>query len=191
MRVAVFNRYWATCGGGERYAGALAQALATDHDVHLLSPTPVDWALLEERLGLDLSRTTPRIVPDTHQLFTTATSEYDLLITCSFNSSRELNGSRRGIYVVLFPAESRGAFEFARRVIGRPLHILLRRDAISVAWGSGFYPAERSGSGVFRWTGPEAHLHLTLPAGTPTRVRSRLSNISGGGSSPGSPTSSN
>lgn len=170
MKVAVFNRYWATCGGGERYAGALAQAVATDHDVHLLAPTPVDWALLEERLGLDLSRTTPRIVPADHQMFTTVTGEYDLLVTCSFMST-ELNGARRGIYVVLFPGRRGDAFELVGRVAAGRLRSLLMGDPISVAWGRGFYPSERSGRGVFRWTGPEAHLHLMLPAGAPTRVR--------------------
>jgi len=27
MKVAVYNRYWTTLGGGERYAGGLAEAL--------------------------------------------------------------------------------------------------------------------------------------------------------------------
>jgi len=170
MRVAVFNRYWATCGGGERYAGALAQALATDHDVHLLSPAPVDWALLEERLGVDLSRATPRVVPDDPHLFTTITGEYDLLVNSSFMSS-ELNGARRGIYVVLFPARLNGSFQLAKRVGARLLGAALMQNGIPVVWGSGFHPVERSGGRAWRWTTSEASLHLTLPAGAPTCVR--------------------
>ena len=170
MRVAVFNRYWATCGGGERYAGALAQALATDHDVHLLSPSPVDRALLEERLGLDLSRATPRVVPDNPQLFTTITSEYDLLVNSSFMST-ELSGARRGIYVVLFPAHRQGSLQLTKRVGARLLGPVLIQNGMSVVWGNGFHPSERLEGRAWRWTTSEAYLHLTLPADAPTCVR--------------------
>ncbi len=170
MKVAVFNRYWTTVGGGERYAGALAEALAGDHNVHLLSPTPVDWARLEERLGLDLSRATPREVSTDPEFFTAVTSEYDLLVTCSFMSS-EFNGARRGIYVVLFPAQAGGTVRAAKQVGARLLSPILARDAYSVVWGSGFHAAERQGRGVFRWTTEEADLYVTGPAGEPTRVR--------------------
>jgi glycosyltransferase involved in cell wall biosynthesis len=170
MKIAVFNRYWTTFGGGERYAGAFAQALATDHDVHLLSPTTVDWAQLEERLGLDLSRTTRRTVPSDPSLFTAITREYDLFVNSSFMSA-EVNEARRGVYVVLFPAHRVGAFGRAKRAGSRLLGPGLMANHTSVAWGKGFHPAERSGAGVFRWTSSKADLQLRLPAGTPTRVR--------------------
>ena len=41
-RVAVYNLYWSTYGGGEQVAGAIAQALADDHEVVLLGPEPID-----------------------------------------------------------------------------------------------------------------------------------------------------
>jgi glycosyltransferase involved in cell wall biosynthesis len=170
MRVAVFNRYWATCGGGERYAGALAQVLATDHDVHLLSPTPVDRALLEERLGLDLSRATPRVVPDTPPRFTTISSEYDLLVNSSYLGN-ELNVARRGIYVVFFPDRHPGSFPLARGVGARPQGRVQHQDGIRVVWGDGFHLAERSARHAWRWTTSEARLYLTLPARGPARVR--------------------
>ena len=170
MKIAVFNRFWTTHGGGERYSGAFAQALAGDHDVHLLSPTPVDWDRLEEHLGLDLSRTSARMVPADPHLVTAITREYDLFVNCSFMSN-EFNGARRGIYVVLFPAQGGGAFPFVKRVGARVLGPVLRRADFDVAWGNGFYPAERSDLGTFRWTSSEAHLAVTLPPGTPSRVR--------------------
>ena len=170
MKVAVYNRYWTTLGGGERYAGGLAEALSADHDVHLLSPTSVDWSLFEERLGIDLSRTTPREVPVDPSGFTEITSEYDLLVTCSFMST-EFNGARRGIYVVLFPAQATTAVRAAKHIGARVLRPVLARDDLNVVWGSGFHPAERSKNGVFRWTTDEADVYLTLPAGESTRVR--------------------
>src|SRR5215470_2280906 len=170
MKVAVYNRYWTTLGGGERYAGGLAEVLSADHDVHLLSPTRVDWSLFEERLGIDLSRTTPREVPLDPKGFTQITSEYDLLVTCSFMST-EFNGARRGIYVVLFPAQATSAVRAAKSIGSRVLAPALVREDSSLVWGSGFHPAERSGRGVFRWTTEAADLYLTLPKGERTRVR--------------------
>ena len=38
MKVAVYDRFWPTAGGGEKFAAGIAAALAGDHDVHLLSP---------------------------------------------------------------------------------------------------------------------------------------------------------
>src|SRR5262245_35918254 len=170
MKIAVFNRYWATHGGGERYAGALAQALAAEHQVDLLSPAPVDWDRLEEQLGLDLSWTTARTVPAYPLLSPTITREYDLLVNCSYMST-EINGARRGIYVVLFPVQGGGASTLAKRAGARVLGPLLPRDGASVEWGTGFHPGERSGQRVFRWTTSAAELTLTLPARMLTRVR--------------------
>jgi len=170
MKVAVFNRYWATHGGGERYAGALAQALAAEHDVHLLSPAPVDWPRLEEQLGLDLSRTTAHTVPAYPLLSPRITREYDLLVNCSYMSS-EANGAPRGIYVVLFPVQGGDALTAVKRAGARTLGPLLDRDGVSLEWGSGFHPGERSGLRVFRWTSSEAELHVTLPAGMTARTR--------------------
>src|SRR5262245_2980522 len=127
MKVAVYNRYWTTLGGGERYAGGLAEALSADHDVHLLSPTSVDWSLLEERLGIDLSRTTPREISIDPSAFTEITREYDLLVTCSFMST-EFNGARRGMYVVLFPGQATSAVRAAKSIGSRVLAPVLARD---------------------------------------------------------------
>src|SRR4051794_37720525 len=62
MRVAVYNRHWATTGGGERFAGGIAQVLAEEHDVSLLAHRHVDLAMMAERLQLDLARVDLRII---------------------------------------------------------------------------------------------------------------------------------
>jgi glycosyltransferase involved in cell wall biosynthesis len=170
MKVAVFNRYWTTYGGGERYAGAFAAALAGDHDVHVLSTTRVDWSRLEERLRLDLSRTSRRVVPADPHLVTAISREYDVFVCSSF-AGTEHNAAPRGIYVVLFPTHGGGSWRLAKRAAGRLVGPSLRRPDVDVLWGRGFYPAERSGLRIFRWTSEVAELHLALPAGTPTRVR--------------------
>ncbi len=42
LRVAVYDLYWSTLGGGEQVDGSIAQVLAADHDVTLLGPHPAD-----------------------------------------------------------------------------------------------------------------------------------------------------
>ena len=170
MKIAVFNRHWATHGGGEQYAGTLAQTLAAEHDVHLLAAAPVDWARLQEQLGLDLSRATPRTVPAYPLLSPHVTSQYDLLVNCSYMST-EFNCARRGIYVVLFPVQSSDAVDVVKRGATRMLRPLLERKDVGLEWMTGFHPGERSRLRVFRWTSSEADLLVTLPAGVAARVR--------------------
>ena len=42
MRIAVYDQYWSTLGGGEQFAGGIAAALADHHDVTLVGPEPID-----------------------------------------------------------------------------------------------------------------------------------------------------
>lgn len=170
MKIAVFNRHWTTYGGGERYAGAFAQVLAGDHDVDLLSTTPVDWGRMEERLNLDLARTTPRLVPVDPHRFAEITREYDILVTCSFMGAEHC-AARRGIYVVLFPYRRGGRLRVVKQAAGRLLGPLVSQDQVAVIWGYGFHPLERSRLNLFRWTSEQADLQVTVPAGRSARVR--------------------
>ena len=64
MKVAVYDRYWSTAGGGEKYAGGVAEVLSRGHDVTLIAHDEVDTDWLGERLGLDLGRTTVTVVDE-------------------------------------------------------------------------------------------------------------------------------
>ena len=55
VKIAVYDRYWSTAGGGEKYAAGVASVLAAEHDVTLLAHEPVDRDWLGERLAVDLS----------------------------------------------------------------------------------------------------------------------------------------
>lgn len=100
-RVVVYDAFWSTAGGGEKYAGGVAEVLSRGHDVTLLAHEPVDTAWLGERLALDLSRTAVEVVDPTVPL-ERATAGFDLLVNASYRSHGR-NGARRGIYVVHFP----------------------------------------------------------------------------------------
>ena len=55
MRIAVYDRYWSTLGGGEQFAGGIAAALRSHHDVDLVGPEPIDTGRFAERLSIDLA----------------------------------------------------------------------------------------------------------------------------------------
>ncbi len=63
MKVAIYNLYWTTFGGGEQQAGGIADALSGEHEVELLGPETVDLQVLRDRLGLRLDGVTFRRIP--------------------------------------------------------------------------------------------------------------------------------
>jgi len=56
MKIALYNPGWHIMGGGEKYFATIADALSTEHEVDLIITRPVSVPLLEERLGVNLSR---------------------------------------------------------------------------------------------------------------------------------------
>ena len=103
MKIGIYNRYWRTRGGGERYAGVVAEVLARDHEVELLGPETVGPTDLGDHLGLDLEQTTFRLLPPVGEReLAPLTAEYDLLVNCTY-LSRLPSRARKSVYLVLFP----------------------------------------------------------------------------------------
>ena len=113
MKVAVYDRYWSTGGGGEKFAAGVAAALADEHDVHLLAHEPVDLTWLGERLLLDLSSVAVDVLDDDLGV-TRASAAYDLFVNASY-LSWDANRARRGLFIVHFPGPRPGRAEQARR----------------------------------------------------------------------------
>jgi glycosyltransferase involved in cell wall biosynthesis len=101
-RIAVYDRYWRTLGGGEQFAGGIAEILAADHDVDVLGPEAPNLEALKERLGVDLSRCNYRQITD-EQSVSEASKEYDLFINCTYLSFAPCQ-AKAGLYVAHFPA---------------------------------------------------------------------------------------
>ena len=103
LRVAVYNLYWSTYGGGEQVAGAIAMTLAIDHDVVLLGPDLVDVGATRARLGVDLSDCGfHRVVDDATA--SEASRDFDVFINTTYLSAA-VNRAAVGLYYVHFPGQ--------------------------------------------------------------------------------------
>lgn len=105
LKVAVYDLYWSTFGGGEQVDGTIAQVLAHDHDVTLLGPAPVDVDATRERLGVDLSACGYRQVFDDAGA-SEASADFDLFVNGTYLSTAT-NRAATGYYYVHFPGEVR------------------------------------------------------------------------------------
>jgi len=120
MRIGIYNRYWATRGGGERYAGVMAEVLARDHRVELLGVEEIHLGALGAHLGLELSRTTFRLLPPVSEReLAPISAEYDLFVNCTY-LSRLPSRARRSVYLVLFPQKAwrPSVVRLGRRMLG-------------------------------------------------------------------------
>lgn len=148
-RAAVYNRYWTTGGGAEKYGGAVAEHLSRRGPVELLTHEPFDRDALAERLSLDLSGCTVREVPHASAAVTEASRGLDLLVNVS-HRSRDASAAARSLYVVHFPT----AFGSAEPA---------RAEGAVVEWGTGFHQPD----GRVTWTDGRATLHVTTDPGRP------------------------
>lgn len=103
MKIAVYNRYWHVLGGGEKYAGSIAQHLGRFGAVDLVSHSSFSVNALEKRFGLDLSSCRKLILPGYAERHAEELSrEYDLWINSSYHSSLPSH-ARCSLLFVFFP----------------------------------------------------------------------------------------
>ncbi len=174
MRIGVYDRFWSTAGGGEKFAGGIAEVLARSHDVDLLTPEPIDVDALGEYLSLDLAGVGVRVVGTDLFGVETASADYDLLVNASYTST-DLCRAAHGLYVVHFPGPLGGSPGAVR--VRRALSGLMASSRRSVEMGSGFYAPERMLQRWGAWTGGSGIVRLFLPRGYPTRVTVELARI--------------
>ena len=166
MRVAVYNRWLHTMGGGERHSCMAASVLAGDHDVELVTHRAVDLTELSSRLNVDLSKVDLKVIPALPpNSFLEFTRGYDLFVNSSFMSSQP-SQARRSIMLVLFPSPvDLSLLAGIRRAVGLFLtDFLLRPEYVD-----GFYDVQEVGRGWFRYVSDQAIVRVHLPR--PMRVR--------------------
>ncbi len=167
--VAVYNKYWSTGGGAEKYGGLVAQVLAVDNDVVLLGPEDFDIDALADRLDLDLTGVTNRVIAEHLGALRWASHEYDLVVNVSF-MSHEAVRSRHSIYIVHFPAEVSKDLSSAQKLVIGALGGVVRSSSVNTGFGEGFYPPEGRRPRYF-WASEDASFYLEPHADRPTPLR--------------------
>ena len=103
MKIAVYNRWLSTLGGGERYSLAIASVLQEYFPVDYVSHTPVSRNVLEERFQLNLRNVRLRTVPlGSPDYLSRYTREYFLFINATQGSTLPCLAPL-GVLVVYFP----------------------------------------------------------------------------------------
>jgi glycosyltransferase involved in cell wall biosynthesis len=168
VKVAVYDRYWSTGGGGEKFAAGVAAALAPEHDVRLLAHDEVDLAWLGERLHLDLSGVGVDVLDDDLGV-ARASSAYDLFVNASY-LSWDANRARRGMFIVHFPGPRPDRAERSRRWVAARARGALAASGATVELGERFYTPESTRLHGIRWTGGDAELVVSSAGGGPVPV---------------------
>jgi glycosyltransferase involved in cell wall biosynthesis len=178
VKAAVYNRHWASFGGGERHAGRIAAVLAADGaEVDVVGPEPVDLALLGERLALNLSGVRMRVVPDDGDwMLAEVSREYDLFVNGSY-MSRLVPHARRNIYLCYFPTPADHDLSSLRRWLIRRLGPIFAQSRRSFDHGLGWFPREGGHRRSWTWTNGDAT--IILGAGTQPVVEFDLARVGG------------
>lgn len=126
MKVAVYDLYWSTYGGGEQVDAAIAECLVrAGHDVTLLGPEPVDIDETQRRLGRDLSGCSYRRVTNDDEA-SEASTDVDLFVNGTYLSTAQ-NRAAAGLYYVHFPEVPGGRRQQITRRIAAIGHRTLSR----------------------------------------------------------------
>ena len=167
-RVAVYDAFWATAGGGETYAAGVADVLSRDRDVTLIAHEPVDTGWLGERLGLDLSRVAVEVVDPCDPL-DRITAGFDLLVNLSYRDHGR-NGARHGIYVVHFPDQPGAGRARWQQVLQDGPGRWLRGGRAPVTAAAGFHRPDVIRWQEVSWTNGHGVLDVGLAPGRRTSL---------------------
>lgn len=169
-KAAVYNRFWHSMGGGERHSGKIAEVLAADGwEVDLIGHTDVGRDLIADHLGLDLSGTRLRVVPDKGDAeLAELSEEYDLFVNGTF-MSRLSPRAKCNVYLCYFPTPFDYAVEPWRKVALR--HVaprIVRGLPDHLTHGVGWYPPE---GGLRRsWVWSQGDGVIVIPKGRRRRL---------------------
>jgi glycosyltransferase involved in cell wall biosynthesis len=165
MRVAVYDQFWPTLGGGERFAGGIAEVLAgSGHDVTLLAHEALDLEVLAERLGLRLDGIGVEVLPATPEAVTEATRHHDLFVNASFMSAAP-SAAPTSVYVVHFPTVPQLARSPLRRAVAARGRRLLGATDPRVDVRAGMHGPDVLRRHHARWTTGEARLGVYAQPG--------------------------
>ena len=162
MKVAVYNRFLQSMGGGERHSSMLAQVMADEgHEVDLVGHEDVGKEILADHLGLNLGKVSLRIVPDRGEpQVARLSAEYELFVNASY-MSRVKAQAARNLYLCYFPTPFDHDLAGWQRRLVRAFgpHVRQARPGV-VEWGLGWFPPEGGRRRTWVWTSGRASLQL-------------------------------
>ena len=118
-KIAIYDRYLSTVGGGERYSCKIAEVLSKQNEfkVDLITDIFADLKKVSRRLNLDLSRVNLKIFPFVSEDYAVRiTKKYDLFINATYLSSLPAFG-QKNIYLCYFPAPFDVDFKFIHKFL--------------------------------------------------------------------------
>jgi glycosyltransferase involved in cell wall biosynthesis len=170
LKVAVYNRFLQSMGGGERHSGMLAQVLANHgHEVDLVGHDDIGKDALADHLGLNLGKVSMRIVPDLgEEAVARLSSEYELFVNASY-MSRVRAQAARNLYLCYFPTPFDHDLTGWRRRLARVAGRWVREGRAGVVgWNPGWHLPE--GNRRRRWVWSSDRAGVRFPAGDAKRV---------------------
>lgn len=175
MKTAVYNLFWESLGGGERYAGMIASTLAADgHQVDLIGPREVDMDKIARHLSLDLDSVRLRVIKDDDESrVAEASADYDLFVNSTY-MSRLRPRAARSAYVCFFPTPADHEQSDRERMLARHIGRRIRPPAQirGFGYGTGWFPPE--GGLRHQWGWSNGHGVLELPHGGEETFNLRL-----------------
>jgi glycosyltransferase involved in cell wall biosynthesis len=164
MKVGIYDEWWSTAGGGEKYAAGIGEVLAADHEVELFAHEPIDLGDFAERMQLDLGGVAVRLIERGQGAVEEASADVDLFVNASYTSTA-VNRAPGGLYVVHFPTPPPGDGEGWKAEAKRRLRPLVASTTPAPRFARGFYPEEMVGRYRSRWTDGDATIEITPAPG--------------------------
>jgi len=174
MRVGVYIRQLTTLGGGNRYALAAAEHLSRQHEVDILTHTPLGASSIASHLALDVSRVKLRFVPaQPAAQLAEITQEYDFFVNALHNYYVPCQ-AKYGALIIFFPPQYHlGLSGHIRRSMAKMLNGWLAVELAS----SGLYEPEYENGQRVRLLTRRAEMQIA-PSPLPFQAAFELSNPS-------------
>jgi glycosyltransferase involved in cell wall biosynthesis len=118
-KIAIYDRYLSTAGGGERYSCKMAEILSSvpGYSVDLVTDIYADTESISRGLNLDLSKVELKVFPYISDEYIRGfTEKYHLFINATYLSALPAYG-RRNIYICYFPTPFDVDFNFVHRFL--------------------------------------------------------------------------
>jgi len=119
LKIAIYDRYLSTAGGGERYSCKMAEILSAQsgYEVDLVTDLYADLSKVAGRLNLDLNNVNLKVFPYISDDYTKKlTEKYDLFINATYLSALP-SYAAKNIYLCYFPTPFDVDFKFIHRFL--------------------------------------------------------------------------